>query len=200
MIKVCPLPSAWYSVSRRLAAYGRTHVCRPAESPVPLILSGWNFSSDVEKKARWDETVAWALNNQCPELVEVAEEDFYSVVALQSMSIGPTGKPMLRPWNFGRRHKPTSTELSAYLDRLRATWRSVAGDELARVSRPLLFSGRKARRLVVGCDQGADAPWGSWFQLPQDEASRRLFTRFRSAVNESILPHEVDHIDFIVGR
>ena len=28
--------------------------------PVPLILAGWAYSNDVEKRSRWQETLAWA--------------------------------------------------------------------------------------------------------------------------------------------
>jgi hypothetical protein len=38
---------------------------------------------------------------------------------------------------------------------------------------------------------------GGWSNRSPDEAKRRTFTHFRSAVNKAINPHEVDHIEFI---
>jgi hypothetical protein len=44
-----------------------------------LILAGWHFTNDVEKFRRWEETIMWAATNGCAHLVDVADEDFYSV-------------------------------------------------------------------------------------------------------------------------
>jgi hypothetical protein len=38
--------------------------------------------------------------------------------------------------------------------------------------------------------------WGNWFFLSNVEVERRVFTRFRSAINSAIEPHEIDHVDF----
>jgi hypothetical protein len=59
------------------------------------------------------------------------------------------------------------------------------------------FTGKKARRLLVQAEGTATPPWGGWSYRSPDEAKRRTFTRFRSAVNKAIGPHEVDHIEFI---
>src|SRR5439155_802976 len=57
-------------------------------------------------------------------------------------------------------------------------------------------TGKKARRLLVQDEVAAIPPWGGWSYRSSDEAKRRTFTRFRSAVNKAINPHEVDHIGF----
>jgi len=48
--------------------------------PKPLILAGWAYSNDIEKKKRWEETVDWATKNECQGLLKnIADEDFYFV-------------------------------------------------------------------------------------------------------------------------
>jgi hypothetical protein len=68
------------------------------------------------------------------------------------------------------------------------------------VTRPVAFTGKKARRLLVQAEGEAIPPWGGWFDRSTEEAKRRTFTRFRSAVNKAIAPHEVDHIDFVTDE
>jgi hypothetical protein len=43
--------------------------------PKPLILAGWAYSSDIEKKERWEETVGWASNNGCQALIDGIPDD-----------------------------------------------------------------------------------------------------------------------------
>lgn len=46
--------------------------------PIPLILAGWAFSSDHEKKQRWDATVKYAITHNCKHLIDdLDEESFY---------------------------------------------------------------------------------------------------------------------------
>lgn len=79
MRRICPNPMPWHDVFERLARYARTRRCTPPSPPTPLILAGWAFTNDVEKIRRWDETVAWAANNGCPDVVEVPDGEFYCV-------------------------------------------------------------------------------------------------------------------------
>ena len=45
--------------------------------PVPLILAGWVFSNDHEKKRRWDQTIEWAIANDCEDLITVDDDEYY---------------------------------------------------------------------------------------------------------------------------
>ena len=83
-----------------------------------------------------------------------------------------------------------------YFETLKSKWAEVVGPELAHITRPLAFTGEKARRLLVFADGSASPPWGGWTYLSSIESERHTFTRFRTAVNDTIAPHEVDHIDF----
>ncbi|MBK6631442.1 MAG: hypothetical protein IPG33_10575 [Betaproteobacteria bacterium] len=81
------------------------------------------------------------------------------------------------------------------MDILFSRWAEIVGNELANVTRPLLFTGEKARRLLILANATSTPPWGSW-SLSTQESKRRTFSHFRAAINEAIAPHEVDHIDF----
>ena len=186
----------WHDVFERLTKYAHGHPCIPPSPPTPLILAGWAYSNDVEKMRRWKETVAWATSNGCPGIVEVPDEDFYCVDKPTSYAVGPLGGPMYRPWDFEDKDRPQPNEIAEHLDTLRSRWRVIAGPELARVTRPLTFTGAKARRLLVQADENARPPWGSWSHLSAVESKRRTFTHLRASINSAIAPHEVDHVDF----
>ena len=80
MKKVCPNPDAWHRAFQRLSEHAKSRVCTPPVPPTPLILAGWNYSSDHEKMQRWTETVAWASTNGCSQIMdEIPECDFYFV-------------------------------------------------------------------------------------------------------------------------
>jgi hypothetical protein len=93
--------------------------------------------------------------------------------------------------------RPPEDESAKYLEYLSAHWANIAGSGLSIVTRPVAFTGKKARRLLVQAEGAATPPWGGWSYRSPDEMQRRTFTRFRSAVNNAITPHEVDHIDFV---
>ena len=199
MIRICPNPMPWHDVYERLTVYARTHRCVPSAPPGPLILAGWAYSNDMEKMRRWEETVTWATNNDCGDLVAVPDTDFHCVDEPTSYSVGPLGGPMYCPWDFEAKERPGGERLSECLATLTSRWQDIAGPELSRSTLPLAFSGAKARRLLVQADPTVCPPWGSWLRLSAVESERRMFTGFRAAINRAIAPHEVDHIDFTTG-
>ncbi|MBX3464251.1 MAG: hypothetical protein KF830_13855 [Planctomycetes bacterium] len=196
MTRICPNPIPWSKVFDRLRDYARMHPCIPPNPPTPLILAGWAYSNDVEKMRRWQETLGWASQNGCSDLISLPETDFYCVDVPTSYTVGPLGGPMYRPWDFEEKDRPSREELSARLATLASGWDDIVGPELARATWPLAFSGAKARRLLVQADPTVTPPWGSWSCLSPVESERRMFTRFRASINKAIAPHEVDHIDF----
>ena len=197
MIRVCPQPSAWNDVYRRLLQVAAS---RPdlREVPVPLILAGWAYSNDVKKTRRWEMTVQWSREAGCEEIVaSVPDEDFRFVQAPSDYTVGPLGGPMYRPWDFERKDRPEESMLTAALAKLVAEWPGIAAGFAAH-TRPLCFSGDKARNLAVTILLNASPPpWGNWHKRSNVEAERRTFTNFRRAVNKVIHPHEVDHIEFV---
>jgi hypothetical protein len=196
VIRVCPNPLPWNDVFQRLTKVSESRSDLP-KPPVPLILNGWVFSSDVEKMQRWKDTVLWASDARCKEIVEsVAEEDFYYTDELTTYEVAPLGGPMCRSWDFSSKSKPDLEALSKALQQIADQWSSLA-DGFSSHTRPLGFTGAKARRLVVGFTSDQSPPWGYWDSLSPIESKRRTFTAFRQVVNDTIKPLEVDHIDFM---
>jgi hypothetical protein len=196
--RICPIPASWNQIFERLLDYAGNHACTPGRPPTPLILAGWNFSNDTEKAHRWNETVAWAEVNGCAAIVEgIPDADFYQVDKRDDRPRGPFGGPCYRPWDFEAKERPSREDIATRLESLSAQWADIAGPNLGAATRPLAFTGKKARRLVVSAEETAVSPWGDWTRLSSDESKRRTFTRFRRAVNAALAPHEVDHIDFI---
>jgi hypothetical protein len=195
--RICPHPSRWNNVFEQLVEFSEAHPCIPRRPPEPLILAGWANSNDTEKMQRWKETVDWTSINGCMVIVdEIADQDFYQVEKPTSYSIGPMGGPCYRPWDSEAKVRPPEEELVKHFEYLSAHWADIAGSDLSTITRPVAFTGKKARRLLVQAEGAAAPPWGGWSYRASDEATRRMFTRFRSAVNKAIAPHEVDHIEF----
>jgi len=191
----------WNDAYKRLTRFAEIHSCLPQKPPKPLILKGWVYSNDIEKKKRWGETVKWAENNGCIELIDgIQDKDFYFVDEPSKNQIGPMGGPMYRPWNFETKKRPSNEELEEFMQTLLMRWPEITGKELSGMTRPLSFKGKKARRLLVKADVASKPPWGGWAYLSNDESERRTFTKFRASINKAISPHKVDHIDFITDK
>ena len=107
---------------------------------------------------------------------------------------------MYRPWDFEPKERPTSEVIDKAMESLLSQWPEIAGSKLLKITCPLKFTGNKARRLLVKADANFHPPWGGWDYLSTDEIERRTFTKFRTLVNKAISPHEIDHIDFLVGK
>lgn len=201
MNRICPNPIPWEQAYKRLTKYAESRPCVPPSPPKPLILAGWAYSNDNEKAQRWQETVAWANAHACPEIVsEIPDADYYFVDSLSAYTIGPLGGPMYQEWNFETKAKPTPRELDEHLRTLSSKWSEIVGNELGRATRPLRFGGQKSRRLLISANANTCPTWGGWSYLSNDESERRAFTRFRAAINKAIVPHEVDHADFIISE
>jgi hypothetical protein len=158
----------------------------------------WWVTNDVEKRTRWQEMIAWAEANGCPALVEgVRDEHFYQVEEPDDVEVGPLGGPCYLRRNYETKQRPSREGIFRHLDHLRSHWSDIAGPALSAITRPLAFSGKKARRLLVFAESAASPPWGGWTYRSRIEDERRTFTQFRSAVNTVIAPHKVDHIGFL---
>jgi hypothetical protein len=196
-MRVCPNPTPWNNAYQRLVAFSRRVPCEPANPPVPLILNGWVYSNDANKKERWTKTIEWAEQNRCSEILQsVPDSDFYFVDELTAYAIGPLGGPMYRDWDHETKPRPSDEELLRLLAILKKDWLSIVGVNLSNITAPVKFTGRKARRLLVQVIRPIRPPWGDWDKLTGDRGVRSEFTKFRRAINRALSPHEVDHIDF----
>lgn len=163
--------------------------------PVPLILNGWVYSNDLQKAETWRATESWARENGLAEHIAIPAGEWYEVENPYSGAVGPLGGPMHLSWKSEPEPIPSAANVAAALTRLTETWGDVAGD-LSQFTRPYQITGAKARRLVVLLSPSAPPPpWGDWKKLPDDE-SRRTFTKLRRAINATIAPIEIDHVEF----
>jgi len=72
---ICPQPKVWDEIYKKLKKkMSERKTTDIPEPPVPLILNGWWYSSDNEKRIRWEETILWCnkynFSSQIPELSE----------------------------------------------------------------------------------------------------------------------------------
>lgn len=67
--------------------------------------------------------------------------------------------------NTTPRVRPSDETVAEVLRRLTDNWRDVVGTRLAACMKPVSFTGRKRRRLLVAFDPSVDPPWGSWSHL-----------------------------------
>lgn len=176
-----PRPSDWVMLHGLLSAAWETREDGSIpEPPVPLILAGAAFSTAAAIRQRWRDLVRWANEHGCSELLAAhlpppADVD----VADQTAGVSANG----RGWwpEYGEQvhpphSRPQKEALVAALDTLQARWPEVVGSELSRNTRPLKFTGRKSRRLVVYANPDATPPWGSCYLI---SSQPRSFTSFR---------------------
>lgn len=192
---VCPQPTSWADVHGALTRAWEESGKEGPPPPIPLILSGWTYSNDLEKAQRWRETVTWAKARKLERVARVREQDGYCVEEFTTYEVGPFGGPMYLLRNFGARPTPAAERVQTALAILLTDGRRIVGSELDRITKPLRFTGKRKRRLVVKAAAEQVPPWGGWNHLAPGE-ERRTFTRLRCAVNQAITPLEVDHIDF----
>jgi hypothetical protein len=77
---VCPNPDKWNHVYKDLLEVWESAGRKMAKPPIPLILDGWWASSDIDKYNRWNNTIEWAKNNECVELIpELGLDEKYEV-------------------------------------------------------------------------------------------------------------------------
>ena len=192
MIFVCPKPPIWCDTVTRCRNAWEASGHTGEEPPWPLVLSGWIYSSDLDKQQRWRALVRWAEQKDLARLLpQLSEDDGYYVHDLSTSYPEQHYGPQTHPPAVC----PSEQELAEALQRLRDAWPDVAGPGLADACHPSEFAGAKARRLIVTVTQEAEPPWGSWFQLASGP-ERHTFTAFRQRINETIEPHHVDHVDF----
>lgn len=80
---ICPQPLVWDSIHRTLREAWEAGGKKGNPPPVPLILNGWVFTSDLDKQRRWQETLAWANEHSLAHLIpELAEGERYEVARM----------------------------------------------------------------------------------------------------------------------
>ncbi len=196
MIRVCPLPMVWAKIHRELSRIATKNPDIPLP-PVPLILAGWNFSDDFEKNDRWESTVEWTKKFGGAELISTLKDNDYYCVdqftrpAFLDYQWGETTPPATRP---------ADDELTNLIEKLSIQWDQIAGVDSV-FTRPLNFSGAKARSLTVEFDTDELPSWGTWGNEPggyhdQHFTNKASFTVLRQRINDAVQPHKIDHVVF----
>ncbi len=73
---ISPIPKVWHEIHQSLDKYWKEELESKGEKPpTPLILAGWNFSSDFEKSVRWKSTYRWAEDRNCTHLIRKLNEE-----------------------------------------------------------------------------------------------------------------------------
>jgi hypothetical protein len=193
-IFVCPMPDTWNKIFIDLLNAWKQNPRGKGPPPTPLILTGWNFSGDFEKNAVWEATNQWANEMDLSHLIpELTDEQSYFVSTMQSYSCRSEF------WNYSPREKPAKGEIDIAIKKLKDNWGSIVGPELAEITAPECFTGKKSRRLLVSANFATNPPWGTWSKKSAGEKGK-AFTMFRRDINEAISPMEIDHIDFIDSK
>jgi hypothetical protein len=79
-MEICPVPLVWDAIYRRLLEASRAGGGSSPPPPVPLILAGWAYTNDVEKRERWQATLTWAERYGFRHLVgALTVQDMYCV-------------------------------------------------------------------------------------------------------------------------
>lgn len=188
-----PLPMPWDRVYKALCRHAEGLACD--QPPKPLILAGWVYSNDAEKAERWCEFQSWAIAKGCPELVELPASDLFITDEPTTQPIGPMGGPMYLRWNWTAKTCPSNEQLETSLQNLISKWAEIS-PEISMLTKPLRFTGKKKRALLVLADQSQVPPWGAWDSLSWQDEKRATFRQFRASINKAIAPHMVDHINF----
>src|SRR3990172_3370380 len=113
---VCPLPPLWNKIYRRVRSAWLKGGSQGSPPPVPLILNGWVYSNDLDKKRRWESTVEWARERGLENLIpEIEQSQSYMVTELTAYEVGPMGGPMYLEWDYSPKPTPSAAEIESAL-------------------------------------------------------------------------------------
>jgi hypothetical protein len=190
-----PYPSDWARLHSLLVeARRRRNDLDVSFPPVPLILAGAACSTAAEIRERWRELIRWANDRGFGALLAANLPDLPDRDIAKSIA-GADGGPWWHEYSHRKpRVRPSSADEAAALTLVCHRWTEIVGEEMARSTKPLRFTGSKRRRLVVSADPQKTPPWGSWSAITTAADS---FAKLRRSINAAIAPMEIDHIDFI---
>ena len=196
MIRVCPDKHVWFNIYKKLKGKSIEDPAIPPP-PINLILAGWAFSDDFEKKNQWQKTLSWIEKYGGNEyIVNLTDKDYYIVNELS--------RSAFFDYQWGESspsaQKPSEEQLSEYIEKIKKKWTQIANKD-ASFTEPITFSGTKARCLIVEYRPEELPSWGTWGNDPggyhlQKFTDKAAFSLLRQKINETIHPHKVDHVVF----
>jgi hypothetical protein len=163
-----------------------------------MILAGAAFSTADQIRRRWQDLVEWSNRNgfsdELKSLLPCSSPKIDVAKSLAGVSDDGTGWwPVWGEQNHEPKERPSRELVREVFDNLMKNWMKIVGAELGGSTKPLRFTGRKSRRLLVAADLRVTPPWGSWYSASIDP---NAFRQFRKKINEAIVPMEVDDIGF----
>jgi hypothetical protein len=133
---VCPMPPAWHERWQRLKEAWERDGSAGRPPPIPLILGGWAFSSDVDKLDRWMSLLAWAEERGLLGHVRgLTLEEQYRAPQISAYV------PFRHHWSAAPKTAPSPEVARAMLQRLQERWQEIAGPMLAPITSPITFTG-----------------------------------------------------------
>jgi len=193
-----PLPSDWAKLHSLLSkAWKLRDDGGLPKPPVPLILAGAAFSRASDIRQRWIDLITWANEYEFSALLsrnlpEPPDHDVADAIA----GVSEDGKgwwPEIGEQFHDPKQKPSKKVVAETLEHLKLKWTEIVGNDLARATSPVKFTGKKSRRLIVIANLEFTPPWGSWYSA---SCNPKAFSEFRKAINAAISPMEVDDIEF----
>lgn len=204
-----PYPSDWAHLFQILTAERDIRGLTAPNPPRPIILGGAAFSKASEIRQAWVGLVNWAKEYGLEDVLyanlppappsDALDGSITRDMADRLAGISESGRgwwPEYGEQDHPARQKLSKDVVSKTLARLTMSWMIVVGEEIAEHTRPLRFTGKKKRRLVVSANPRCKPPWGYWDSASFNPAA---FMRFRKQINQFILPMEVDDIFFSTG-
>ena len=72
---ICPQPREWDRQYKILKRACLKQSIDPSSIPIPLLLSGWWYSDDSDKRERWYATLRWAESQGFSDLLTSLDEN-----------------------------------------------------------------------------------------------------------------------------
>ncbi len=196
--RIVPCPPKWNEIYEMLP--NRKRVGAGWDPPIPLILGGWWYSTEHEKQQRFFQHLRYAEKNG---IIKEVSGFIRSLTEDEWCHSGNAGCniDLLNNYSyevFAPKEKPGKEILEKALNYVTENWTKIAGSLISQATKPLNFSGKKARRLNIQViNDEVRPPWGSWWSL-KNSNNPKSFTLFRESVNKSITSHSIDHIFFLM--
>ena len=166
------------------------------EPSLPLILAAWNCTTEEQKQERFFYHLKYAdthgvLDKVSRFLINLSESEWYHLGEAEASPEYYYSHEIFKP-----KEKLSDEIINKSLRTLQDNWIEIAGELIAKATKPENFSGEKARRLNIKVLSDRIKPnWGSWWSLEKSN-NPKSFTDFRAKINENISPHSIDHIVF----
>jgi hypothetical protein len=178
---ICPVPGFWAFIASELISFWKVNLKEAGPQPPYIILSGWNYSDDVDRMETWMNCIKWAEERNCTHLIpQIPENSWYQQETLSRF------KSFEDFGIYNKFHKPskklTKEERVHHFNILRSKWVTNFGTDYF----PKRLTGKKCKRLIVKSNE---------IKTLQVNQNVQLNITV-SAVNQLMDGHTIYEIDF----